>query len=386
MHNKKGMSFKAIALGIIGGGQLGKMLIQEAVNYNLKISVLDPDKDAPCRFLCESFSCGSLQDFDTVYEFGKKQELVTIEIEHVNVDALFCLEQEGIPVYPQPQVLKMVQDKGLQKLFYTNHQIPTADFVLVEDKEEAFALWKKQGGSFVQKLRKGGYDGKGVVKLSCETDFEEAFDSPSVMEHQVDFKKELAVIVSRNAQGLMSVYDAVEMDFNPQQNLVEFLQMPAEISNTIQQKAQDIACRIAEESGIIGLLAVEFFLTHDDRLLVNEIAPRPHNSGHQTIESCRTSQYAQHLRAILNMPPGNTQTHTPSVMVNLLGEPERNGLVVYEGLYDILKIPNVYVHLYGKKICKPFRKMGHITVLHSDIKEAVKNARMVQKTIKATTN
>ena len=378
------MSFKTTTLGILGGGQLGKMLIQEAVNLNIELFVLDPDQHAPCKHLVPHFTCGSLQDFDTVYHFGKQVQVLTIEIEHVNVDALFKLEEEGVKVFPQPKVLKMVQDKGAQKVFYQENNIPTAPFFLTNDKAESLQIWQQQGKAFMQKLRKGGYDGKGVTKLNHEADLQNAFDAPCVMEQLVNFKKEIAVIVARNAKGDVAVYDVVEMDFNPQQNLVEFLQMPANVAKSVESEAKAIAQKVAEKAGIIGILAVEMFLTHDDEILVNEIAPRAHNSGHQTIEGCRTSQYAQHLRAILNLPLGNTTCHTPSIMVNLLGAAGKTGDAIYEGLEETMQLPNVYVHLYGKKTTKPFRKMGHVTILHENIAEAIKNARLVQSILKVT--
>jgi len=300
------------------------------------------------------------------------------------VEALFKLEQEGIKVYPQPKVLQMVQDKGAQKLFYQENNIPTAPFFLTQNKIDAKQVWEQNNKLFMQKLRKGGYDGKGVTRLSKESDFENAFDAPSVMEQLVDFKKEIAVIVARNSGGEIAVYDVVEMDFNPQQNLVEFLQMPADVTNEVEKRAKEIAVKVAERAGIIGILAVEMFLTQQDEILVNEIAPRPHNSGHQTIEGCRTSQYAQHLRAILNLPLGSAACHTPSIMVNLLGEAGKTGDAVYEGLEKVMHLPNVYVHLYGKKTTKPFRKMGHVTILHEQMSEAIKNARLVQQTLKVT--
>lgn len=378
------MYYQSTTVGILGGGQLGKMLIQEAVSLNLELFVLDPDEHAPCKHLVEHFTCGSLLDYETVYNFGKQVQILTIEIEHVNVEALFQLEKEGVKVYPQPKVLQMVQDKGEQKLFYQANQIPTAPFFLVENKLAAQKVWAEQGKAFMQKLRKGGYDGKGVTKLSNEQQLINAFDAPCVMEKLIDFKKEIAVIVCRNANGETAVYDLVEMDFNPEQNLVEFLQMPASLSKSIAAEAQRIALKVINDCEMIGILAVEMFLTHDDQIMVNEIAPRPHNSGHQTIEGCRTSQYAQHLRMILNLPPGHTQCHTPSIMVNLLGEPQKTGDAIYIGLNEVMQLPNVYVHLYGKKVCKPFRKMGHVTILHESMDEAIKNARIVQNTLKVT--
>lgn len=378
------MYYQSTTVGILGGGQLGKMLIQEAVNLNLELFVLDPDEQAPCRYLVPHFTCGNLLDYDTVYEFGKQVEILTIEIEHVNVEALFKLEQEGVKVYPQPHVLQMVQDKGAQKLFYRQNAIPTAPFQLAENKSEAIQIWETEGYAFVQKLRKGGYDGKGVTKLNGLQQLNNAFDAPCVMEKLIDFRKEIAVIVCRNASGDTAVYDVVEMDFNPEQNLVEFLQMPASLPEKIADEAKRIALKVINDCKMIGILAVEMFLTHHDEIMVNEIAPRPHNSGHQTIEGCRTSQYAQHLRMILNLPPGNTQCHTVSIMVNLLGEPEKSGAALYFGLNEVMQLPNVYVHLYGKKICKPFRKMGHVTILHESLEEAIKNARLVQNTLKVT--
>lgn len=378
------MQFKTTTLGILGGGQLGKMLIQEAVNLNIELFILDPDQEAPCKNLAATFVCGSLMDYETVYRFGKQVEVLTIEIEHVNVEALFQLEKEGVQVYPQPHVLQMVQDKGAQKEFYKKHHIPTAPFYLASNKAECRAIWEQHGQLFVQKLRKGGYDGKGVQKLKHENDFTRAFDAPCVMEQLVDFEKEIAVIVARNKQGECVAYDAVEMDFNPEQNLVEFLQMPASVSDAVEKEAKAIAIKVAECAGIVGILAVELFLTKDGKIMVNEIAPRPHNSGHQTIEACRTSQYGQHLRAILNLPLGNTACHTPSIMVNLLGADGKTGPAVYTGLDEVLHLPNVYVHLYGKKITKPFRKMGHITILHERMEQAIANARKVQQTLKVT--
>ncbi len=378
------MPFKTTTIGILGGGQLGKMLIQEAVNLNIELFVLDPDVNAPCKHLAAHFTCGSLQDFNTVYNFGKQVEILTIEIEHVNVEALFKLEAEGVKVFPQPKVLQMVQDKGAQKLFYQENNIATAPYFLANNKIESQQIWEQEGKAFMQKLRKGGYDGKGVTKLMKASDLANAFDAPCVMEELVNFKKEIAVIVARNTNGEIAVYDVVEMDFNPEQNLVEFLQMPANVSKEVEKSAKEIALKVAECAGIVGILAVEMFLTHDDEVLVNEIAPRPHNSGHQTIEACSTSQYAQHLRAILNLPLGSTVCHKPSIMVNLLGAPGKTGDAVYEGLDKVLKLPHVYVHLYGKKITKPYRKMGHVTILNDTIEEAIKNARIVQNSLKVT--
>ncbi len=367
-------------LGILGGGQLGRMLIQQAINYNIHINSLDPDGNAPCKDIASNFTVGSLNDYDTVYAFGKQVNMLTIEIEHVNVEALEKLEKEGIPVFPQPSVLKMIQDKGLQKQFYTDNNIPTPEYYLIESKADIAKHANKF--PFFQKLRKGGYDGKGVVKLSDSTKLNDAFDAPSVLEKLVDFKKEISVIVARNQQGEIKTFPSVECDFNPEANLVEFLFSPASHSVEVEEQAQQIAHSIAKKLGIVGILAVEMFVTKNDEVLVNEIAPRPHNSGHQTIEGNFTSQYEQHLRAILDLPLGNTEIILPSVMINLLGEKGYEGNAQYEGLEEVLKIKGAHIHLYGKKTTKPFRKMGHVTVVDEHIHLAKAKAILIKNTLK----
>ncbi len=367
-------------LGVLGGGQLGKMLIQEAVNFNISTYILDPDANAPCKDLCTKFFHGSLKDFDTVYNFGKQVDLLTIEIEHVNVEAMEKLQAEGISVFPQPEILRMVQDKGLQKQFYRLNKIPTAPFHLVNNKEEINQFAAEF--PFFQKLRKEGYDGRGVVRLTEVNNLEKAFDAPSVLEKLVDFEKEISVIVSRNVKGEVAAFPTVELVFNPEVNLVEHLFSPANISAEIEREAKEIAVRVIESLKMVGLLAVEMFLTKTGEVLVNEIAPRPHNSGHQTIEGNFTSQYMQHLRAILNLPAGNTEIKTPAVMVNLLGEPGYTGDAVYEGLEEVLAIDGVNIHLYGKITTKPFRKMGHVTIIDKDLKSAMQKAEQVKKILK----
>lgn len=372
-----------LQLGILGGGQLGRMLIQEAINFNVNIHILDPDKNAPCRNLCNRFVSGPLNDFDTVYEFGQGLDMITIEIEKVNVDALEKLEEEGVLVYPQSRVIRLIQDKGLQKQFFKQNNIPTAPFQLISSKEnlQQAAI----GLPYIQKLRKDGYDGRGVKKIISEADIETAFEAPSLIEQWIDFEKELAVIVSRNDRGETAAFPCVEMEFNPEANLVEFLISPSTLPFEIQQRAELLAKKIAEDLQIVGLLAVEMFLTKDGQLLVNELAPRPHNSGHQSIEGNFTSQFAQHLRAIFNLRPGNTATRTNAVMVNLLGEAGHEGLARYEGIEEILALDGVYLHLYGKKFTKPFRKMGHVCIVHEDREQAIKTARAVQQTIRVVT-
>ena len=370
--------FGDLKLGILGGGQLGRMLIQEAINYNVTTRVLDPDKDAPCKNLCDTFTVGSLTDFDTVYNFGKGLDLITIEIEKVNVDALARLEEEGVVVYPQSRIVRLIQDKGLQKQFFKENQIPTSPFRLISKKEDL----PDTGFPYFQKLRKDGYDGRGVLKIKSATDFDNAFEAPSIIEEYIDFDKEIAIIVARNESGEVKTFPCVEMEFNPDVNLVEFLISPAELSPEILKQADILAIKIAEDLKIVGILAVEMFLTKSGEILVNELAPRPHNSGHQSIEGNYTSQYEQHLRAIFNLPLGDTRTIGHAVMINLLGEKGHEGSANYEGIKEVMKLEGVYIHLYGKKITKPFRKMGHVTIIDEDREKAIEKARFVQKTLK----
>ncbi|HTH81797.1 MAG TPA: 5-(carboxyamino)imidazole ribonucleotide synthase [Mucilaginibacter sp.] len=369
-----------LKLGILGGGQLGRMLIQQAINYNVTVKVLDPDREAPCRKLCDEFTVGSLSDYETVYKFGKKVDLLTIEIEKVNVDALEQLEKEGVLVYPQPRVIRLIQDKGLQKQFFKENDIPTAEFQMLlsaEDLKQANIPYP-----YIQKLRRDGYDGRGVYKVVDESYLPNAFTEPSIIERLIDFEKEIGVIVARNESGEVSTFPLVEMEFNPEVNLVEFLISPSTLSFEIQQEAERIAKKIAEDLKIVGLLAVEMFLTKEGKILVNELAPRPHNSGHQSIEGNVVSQFEQHLRAIFNQPLGDTACLSNAVMVNVLGEPGFEGPAVYQGIEKILKCPGVYVHLYGKALTKPFRKMGHVTVVDNDREKAIEKARFVQATLK----
>jgi len=372
--------YSDLRLGILGGGQLGRMLIQEAINFNASISVLDPDENAPCKNLCDHFEVGALDDFDTVYKFGKRVDLLTIEIEKVNVDALEKLEDEGVIVYPQARIIRLIQDKGLQKEFFKQNNIPTSPFQLISSREDLpkskFAL------PYIQKLRKDGYDGRGVMKIMKEDDIPNAFEAPSLIEKWIDFEMEIGVIVARNENEEVKAFPCVEMEFNPQMNLVEYLIAPSLLSHDIQQKAELLAIKIAEDLKIVGLLAVEMFLTKEGEILVNELAPRPHNSGHQSIEGNITSQFGQHLRAIFNLPLGDTESKTNAVMINLLGEPEFQGLARYIGLEKALEMKGVYIHLYGKKYTKPFRKMGHVTIVNEDREKAIETARSVQRILK----
>jgi len=367
-------------LGILGGGQLGRMFIQEAIDYDVRVHVLDPSPDAPCAAIAHHFAQGDFASYRDVYEFGKTVDLLTIEIEHVNIEALERLKEEGLAVAPDPAVLRMIRDKGLQKEFYHRHHIPSAPFFLAEDKAEALAIASR--GAYMQKLRRGGYDGKGVTPLRNTDDHARAFDAPSVLEAFVPFEKEVSVIVARNAEGEIRTFPMVEMVFNPEANLVEMLSCPAEVPAAVEEEGSRIARKLAEDLELTGILAVELFLLSDGTLWVNEVAPRPHNSGHQTIEGHVTSQYAQHLRAILGLPLGDPSILRPSVMINLLGEKGHSGPVKYLGLEQVLHWPGVYVHLYGKTETRPFRKMGHVTIVHNSPQEARRIARDVMDTLK----
>ncbi|HEX8019028.1 5-(carboxyamino)imidazole ribonucleotide synthase [Mucilaginibacter sp.] len=369
-----------LKLGILGGGQLGRMLIQQAINYNVTVKILDPDREAPCRKLCDEFTIGSLGDYETVYNFGKTVDLLTIEIEKVNVDALEQLEKEGVLVYPQSRIIRLIQDKGLQKQFFKENDIPTADFQIISSPQQL--QQSLIPFPYIQKLRKDGYDGKGVYKVIDESYLAGAFKEPSLIEKWIDFEKEIAVIVARNENGEISTFPMVEMEFNPKANLVEFLIAPSTLPFAIQQKAEQIAKKIADSLKIVGLLAVEMFLDKHGRILVNELAPRPHNSGHQTIEGNVVSQFEQHLRAIFNQPLGNTACLNNAIMVNVLGEAGYEGPAIYQGIEKVLKVPGVYIHLYGKALTKPFRKMGHVTIVDADREKAIEKARFVQKTLK----
>lgn len=369
-----------LKLGILGGGQLGRMLIQQAINYNVTSLVLDPDPDAPCKHIANYFENGSITDFDTVYNFGKKADIITIEIEKVNIDALEQLEKEGKQVFPQSRVIRLIQDKGVQKQFFKENDIPTSPFQIVNTKEDM--INSNIPFPYILKLRKDGYDGKGVMRINSADDLQNAFDAPCIIEKLVDFEKEVAVIVARNSKGDMKTFPMVEMEFNPEANLVEFLISPSTYGESLQQKAENIAKNIASSMNITGILAVEMFVCKDGDLLVNEVAPRPHNSGHQTIEGNYVSQFEQHLRSIYNLPLGDTTSITNAIMINLLGEKGSEGVAKYENLEKILAIDGVFVHLYGKKYTKPFRKMGHVTIVDIDREKAIEKARYVQKTLK----
>lgn len=371
-------------LGVLGGGQLGRMLIQSAINYNQDIHILDPDPNAPCKDIAQHFQVGSLKDFDTVYSFGKSCDVLTVEIEAVNTDALQKLADEGKKVFPQPHILKLIQDKREQKQFYAQHGIPTADFILTENKADVIS--KASFLPAVNKLGKEGYDGRGVQILRSETDLDQAFDAPGLLEKLIDFDKEIAVTVARNENGDLIAYPAVECAFHPTANLVEFLFAPAEISAEVEAKAQEIAKEVILKLDMVGILAVEMFVTKTGEVLVNEIAPRPHNSGHHTIEANFTSQFEQHLRSVMNWPLGNPELRCPAAMINLLGEDGFSGSAIVEGKEEAMAEKGVYIHLYGKKLTKPFRKMGHVTILDENVESLKARAHRIKELIKIKSN
>lgn len=367
-------------IGVLGGGQLGRMMIQSAIDFNFNIHVLDPDPNAPCRDIATSFTAGKLTDFDAVMAFAQDKDLITIEIENVNTQALYALEKQGKKVYPQPRVIELIQNKFVQKNFYKDHGIPTAPFIEVGNKEEVAA--HSDFLPFVNKLATEGYDGRGVQIIRSEKELDKAFDKPGFVEQLVDFEKEISVIVARNEKGDIKTFPTVEMVFHPVHNLVEYLFSPAQLNAEIELQAQEIARKVVKELDMVGLLAIEMFVTKKGEVLVNEMAPRTHNSGHQSIEGNVTSQFEQHLRAILNLPLGDTENIIPSAMVNLLGEDGYTGDAVYEGMKEILATDGVHIHLYGKKITKPFRKMGHVTIADHDINRLKEKAKFVKSTLK----
>jgi len=367
-------------IGILGGGQLGQMWIQSAIGFDVEVHVLDPDNEAPCSHFCAKFVHGDYLDFDTVVNFGKDLDIVTIEFENINVDALFELQSLGVKVYPQPEVIKLIQDKGLQKQFYNENNIDTSEYVLVDNLED-FASLDPEFFPVFQKARRGGYDGKGVVRIKAKNDLAYAFDAPSVLERQVDLEKEIGVIVARSATGQVNAFPPVDLVFNEKANLVEFLYTPSQSSQSVQDKAMKMALEVAAKLEIVGLLAVEMFVLKNGEVMVNEIAPRPHNSGHSTIEANVTSQFEQHLRAIMGLPLGDTAVVRPAVMINLLGAEGFSGQVKYEGIEDVLKVDGVHLHLYSKKITKPYRKMGHLNVTAVTLDEAIKKANNIKNLI-----
>ena len=371
-------------LGILGGGQLGKMLLYNTRKFDIYTKVLDPSNEAPCKVACNEFEQGDLMDFNTVYNFGKNVDVLTIEIENVNVEALKKLEREGIKVFPSAKTLETIQNKAKQKLFYIDHNLPTAEFSRFAYKKEMVTAIEHStlNFPFVWKSAQFGYDGNGVKIVRNDADLEALPNVECIAEKLIPFKNELAVIVARNVQGEVKVYPVVEMEFHPEANQVEYVICPARISKEVAQKAELIALKTSAAFKHVGLLAVEMFQTKNDEILINEVAPRPHNSGHHTIESSYTSQFEQHLRAILDLPLGKTKSKVGGIMVNLVGAEGYQGDVVYENIEEIMQMDGVTPHIYGKKQTRPFRKMGHVTIVHENIDEARKIAGDVKQKIK----
>jgi len=371
-------------LGILGGGQLGKMMLYATRKFDISTKVIDSNPNAPSRFACNNFIVGDILDYDTVVKFGRTVDVLTFEIENVNVDALETLEKEGIKVFPSSKTLRTIQNKATQKSFYTANNIPTAPFFKFDTTSEIkdFIESKKIQLPFVWKSARFGYDGQGVKIIRELSDLNDLPNTECIAENLIPFKNELSVIVARNSDGEIKTYPTVEMEFHPEANQVEYVLCPARLPKNITEKAEALALRVSAAFEHVGLLAVEMFLTEDDNILVNEVAPRPHNSGHQSIEASYTCQFEQHVRAVLNLPLGNTESKVAGVMVNLVGAENHTGNVVYKNIENILKMDGVTPHIYGKKETRPFRKMGHVTIVNKDIDKARAIAQQVKETIK----
>ena len=373
-------------LGILGGGQLGKMLLYDAKRYDLHTKVMDSNKDAPCNKIADDFIIGDITDYDDVINFGNSVDLITVEIENVNTDALEFLEKLGKKVYPSAKNLRIIQNKSDQKNFYSKNNLPTSRFKNYSNIEELKRNFRHDNFEFpfVWKSSRFGYDGKGVKIIKNIEDLDFSYDRQCLIEEKVSIKKELSVIVSRNTDGEIKCFPVVEMEFNEKSNLVEYVMCPANISKQTEEKAIMIASEIAKKFEMVGLLAVELFVSNEDEILINEVAPRPHNSGHHTIECCVTSQFDQHIRSILNLPLGETGILIPGIMVNLVGENMGEGNVNYQNINDIFDIPGVYIHIYGKKKSRLNRKMGHITIVNKDINKAIEIGKSIKNKIKVT--
>ncbi|MDE3236895.1 MAG: 5-(carboxyamino)imidazole ribonucleotide synthase [Bacteroidota bacterium] len=363
-------------IGILGGGQLGRMLLQAAANYTVETFVLENDALCPAAHLCHHFVLGDIRDYDTVYNFGKGLDAITIEIESVNVDALEQLQKEGIRVYPSPSAIRIIKNKIRQKEFYYHHQLPTSEYIITQNLADL-----EDHKSFlpaVHKVGEGGYDGKGVQVIKDETAMHSGFDAPSVLEKMVNIKKEIAVIVAMNDKGETAIYPPAEMVFDPILNLLDYQVSPAILPEKVLWKAEAIALKVVKELQSPGLFAVEMFVDDHDEVLVNETAPRVHNSGHHTIEANYSSQYDMLWRIMLQYPLGNTDPILPSAIVNILGAEGYSGNAKYEGLDDVLRMENVFVHLYGKEHTKPGRKMGHVTIMSKDYQDLTHKANKIK--------
>jgi 5-(carboxyamino)imidazole ribonucleotide synthase len=369
--------------GILGGGQLGRMLLQAAANYPVETYLMENDENAPAAHLCHHFTKGDIKNFDDVYNFGKGLDAITIEIESVNEDALERLQAEGVKVYPSPSALRIIKNKIRQKEFYASHQIPTSSFIITNNISEL-----NNQSSFlpaVHKIAEGGYDGRGVQVIRNKEDIPKGFDAPSVLEKMVSVQKEIAQIVAINNKGDIALYPPVDMIFDPDLNVLDFQISPAEIAEKTLWKIEAISLAVVKRLNSAGIFAVELFIDEQGEVYVNETAPRVHNSGHHTIEANYSSQFDMLWRVILDYPLGNTKAILPAAIINLLGEPAHDGEAYYEGLEDVLRMENVFVHIYGKKNTKPGRKMGHVTILHRDRSDLIYTAHKVKQLLKIKT-
>ena len=378
------MSWQSVKIGILGGGQLGKMLCEAASPMGISLHLMDKDKNYPAGSVCQHFFEGDFTNYKDVLSFGEHMNVISIEIENVNTDALKVLRDQGKKVFPEPEILEMIKDKGLQKKFYRNNSFPTSDFQLFNDKKEAIEYILKEDVKFpfFQKLRKEGYDGRGVQKIASKDGLDLLWDKPSLIEDAVEIEKEIAVIVARDQEGNSVCYPPVEMHFHPTANLLEYQMCPAAISEEVKVRATKLAADLAEKMGITGLLAVEMFVQKDGDCLINEVAPRPHNSGHHTIEAHQTSQYEQLVRILAGIPLGSSEMLVPSLLLNILGEPGYTGEAKYVGVQESLSQEGVHLHLYGKLMTKPFRKMGHICITERDLDTALEKANFVREKLK----
>ena len=374
-------------LGILGGGQLGKMLLQVTSRLSIKTNILDPSKDSPCKNLCNEFEIGNLMDFDSVYQFGKKCDLVTFEIEHVNIEALEKLESEGTKVYPSSKTLKIIQNKNLQKQFFIDNNIPTSDFWYFKSPKDFKNSFHKNQISFpcVWKKTKFGYDGYGVKIIKSIKQIDNLPNEEFIIEEFIPFEKELATTIVRNNSGDIQIFPLVQMDFNKESNQVEYVVCPAQVNREIKDLANALAMKVSKSFKHVGLLAIEMFLTKDNKILINEVAPRPHNSAHYSIEACENSQFQQHINSILDLKLGSCESNNNAIMVNLVGEKGYSGPVIYQGIEKAMEQSNVSVHIYGKSNTKPNRKMGHVTVTDENLKNGLKKAKSIKNLIKVKT-
>ena len=374
----KTFNYSTMKVGIIGGGQLGKIMAQKAKKMGFHVTILDPTPNCPAAQVSDKQIIGGFHDPEKLAQLVNENDVTTFELEHVDTSILKKMFDEGKNIYPSPYLIELIQDKYKQKELLDKKGIPVPAYKKVDTK----ACLESFGFPVIQKARKGGYDGKGVVLLKTKDDLSKAIEAESFIEELVDIQKEIAVMVARNIEGEISCYPVVEMLFDERVNICDIVIAPARIEESLRKEIEDISIKCIEALDGVGIFGVELFLTKDNKILVNEIAPRPHNSGHYTIESCLTSQFEQLIRAVTNLPLGSTKLISPSAMVNLLGEEGYNGEPVIEGIHEALEIPGLSFHFYGKKETSAFRKMGHITVLDEDLNIALEKAQIAKEILK----